>query len=99
MLAVLSDPALLSALTEPLQLLPLGEPLDPMPEDEDVRAGWVAFALFGAMALAVVVLAFSLVKQLGKARRAHESGVYGDPVQESEGEPPAGRADEPPRDA
>ncbi len=59
---------------------------DKVPEDKDVKAGWTALIVFIALALAVVVLAFSLVKQLRKAQAAKDSGVYGDePVDHSAG--------------
>ncbi|HYH33919.1 MAG TPA: hypothetical protein VD814_02075 [Nocardioides sp.] len=48
------------------------------PEPEDVKAGWVAFALFLLLGAAVVVLGFSLVKQLRKAQAAKDAGLYGD---------------------
>lgn len=48
------------------------------PEPEDVKAGWLAFGIFLALVGAVVVLAFSLVKQLRKAQAAKDAGVYGD---------------------
>jgi hypothetical protein len=48
------------------------------PEPEDVKAGWVAFAIFLLLIAAVVLLGFSLVKQLRKAQRAKDAGVYGD---------------------
>ena len=51
---------------------------DKVPEPEDVKAGWTAFTVFLLLVLAVVVLSFSLVKQLRKAQRAKDSGVYGD---------------------
>jgi len=54
---------------------------DPTPAPEDVKAGWTAFAIFLLLILAVVVLAFSFVKQLRKAQRAKEAGLYGDPVE------------------
>ena len=43
---------------------------DPTPEPEDVKAGWTAFALFGLLILAIVVLGFSLVKRLRNVERA-----------------------------
>jgi hypothetical protein len=46
------------------------------PEPEDVKAGWVAFALFGLLILAVVILGFSLVKRLRNAERAESEGRY-----------------------
>ena len=50
---------------------------DQTPQDEDVKAGWTAFALFPLLIGAVVVLGFSLVKQLRKAQAAKDAGVYG----------------------
>ena len=54
-------------------------PLDSTPADADVKAGWGALLLFVLLILAVVFLAFSLSKQLRKAREARDAGVYGDP--------------------
>jgi hypothetical protein len=50
---------------------------DQTPKDEDVTAGWTALVLFLLLIAAVVVLAFSLVKQLRKAQAAEDAGVYG----------------------
>ena len=47
-----------------------------VPDDEDVKAGWTAFAIFIGLALAVVFLGFSLVKQLRKAQASADAGVY-----------------------
>ncbi len=55
------------------------------PEPEDVKAGWTAFAIFLLLAVAVAVLGRSLVKQLRKAQRAADSGVYGEPEDGSRG--------------
>jgi hypothetical protein len=49
---------------------------DQAPEDEDVKAGWTAFAIFIALIIAVALLGFSLVKQLRKAEKAEEAGLY-----------------------
>jgi hypothetical protein len=58
-------------------LLPLVTSLvDDVPDDEDVKAGWVAFAIFIGLVLAVAFLGFSLVKQLRKADAAEEAGLY-----------------------
>ena len=73
-----------AALVHPLAQL-VAAAADKTPEDEDVKAGWTAFVLFLLLIGAVVVLAFSLVKQLRKAQAAKEAGVYGDEVA-----PPAG---------
>lgn len=51
---------------------------DPTPKDTEVKAGPLGFALWIFMILAVVVLSFSLVKQLRKAQAAKDAGVYGD---------------------
>jgi hypothetical protein len=96
MLTVL--PALLA--TElPLVVLRI---VDESPKPEDVKAGWTAFVIFLLLALAVVVLGFSLTKQLRKAKAAQAAGVYGDeptpdrrPTDAPVADPPA--ADEPPR--
>jgi hypothetical protein len=61
------------------------------PEDDDVVAGWTAFAVIGLLIVAVVFLGFSLTKQLKKADRAEEAGLY-DP---SDKKKPADRAEEP----
>jgi hypothetical protein len=50
---------------------------DKTPKDEDVKAGWTAFVVFLLLIAAVVVLAFSFVKQLRKAQAAKDAGVYG----------------------
>lgn len=50
--------------------------VDDVPKDEDVKAGWVAFAIFIGLVLAVAFLGFSLVKQLRKVDAAEEAGLY-----------------------
>jgi hypothetical protein len=71
---MLTLPALLA--TElPLLLVRL---VDETPKPEDVKAGWTAFAIFLLLGLAVVVLGFSLTKQLRKAKAAQAAGVYGE---------------------
>ena len=50
--------------------------VDQAPEDEDVVAGWTAFLIFGLLIAAVAFLGFSLTKQLRKADRAEEAGLY-----------------------
>ena len=44
---------------------------------DDVKAGWVAFAIFIGLILAVAFLGYSLVKQLRKVDAAEEAGLYG----------------------
>jgi hypothetical protein len=51
---------------------------DETPKPEDVKAGWTAFVIFLLLLGAVVVLGFSLTKQLRKAQAAKDAGVYGD---------------------
>ena len=67
---------------------------DETPKDEDVKAGWTAFVIFLLLIAAVVVLGFSLVKQLRKAQAAEDAGVYGatrpadsDPDADADAEP------------
>jgi hypothetical protein len=64
------------------------------PDDEDVVAGWTAFAIFGLLALAVVVLGFSLTKRLKNVDRAADAGLYdpSDPKPERPGRPARGLA-------
>jgi hypothetical protein len=58
---------------------------DPTPQENDVVAGPLGFAVWIFMILAVVVISFSLVKQLRKAQAAKDAGVYGDePVQRTD---------------
>lgn len=64
---------------------------DPTPEPTEVKAGPLGFAIWLFLIIAVVVLAFSLVKQLRKAQAAKDAGLYGDePVTRDE---PAPRED------
>jgi hypothetical protein len=49
---------------------------DPVPADDDVKAGWVAFGVFVALAIAVALLGLSLSRHLRKARSNAERGVY-----------------------
>lgn len=51
---------------------------DPVPADEDVKAGWGAFALFIGLAITVALLGWSLVRHLRKARTNRDAGVFGD---------------------
>ncbi|MBD8870431.1 hypothetical protein [Nocardioides donggukensis] len=65
-----------------------------VPEAEDVKAGWLAFGIFLLLVLAVVVLCFSLVKQLRKAQAAKDAGVYGDQPAGQAGAPGAAGSEE-----
>ena len=51
---------------------------DPMPKPTEVKAGPLGFAIWIFMIIAVVIIGFSLVKQLRKAQAAKDAGVYGD---------------------
>ena len=74
---------------------------DPTPKDTEVKAGPLGFAVWIFMIIAVVVIAFSLVKQLRKAQAAKDAGVYGDEPVDREAQRRAaaeGEQDGPPRD-
>ena len=51
---------------------------DPTPDKEDIKAGWGAFAIFIAMAIAVGFLGWSLNRHLKKTKLNAEAGVFGD---------------------
>ena len=55
----------LTLLAQPV-LLVLTSAADQVPEPEDVKAGWLGFGVFLALAVAVAVLGFSLRKHLRK---------------------------------
>ena len=55
---------------------------DETPAPEDVKAGWVAFAVFIGLGLAVVLLGISLSRHLRKARDNAERGAF-DPSEKS----------------
>ena len=62
----------------PLILLPmLVAGADKVPAPEDVKAGWVAFAVFIGLAVAVVLLGISLTRHLRKARDNADLGAFG----------------------
>ena len=54
---------------------------DEVPQDDDVKAGSLAFVIFVGLIVAVVLLGFSLTKQLRKAQAAKAAGAFG-PVEE-----------------
>ena len=66
-----------ASVAAPLLVL-VSDQVEKGPEAEDVKAGWLALFIFLGLAVAVVFLAFSLVKQLRKAQAAKDAGVYGD---------------------
>jgi predicted permease len=51
--------------------------VDKTPADKDVKAGWGAFFVFLALAVAVAFLGWSLVRHLKKARLNADAGVFG----------------------
>lgn len=55
---------------------------DETPAPEDVKAGWVAFAVFIGLGLAVVLLGISLSRHLRKAHDNAELGAF-DPSERS----------------
>lgn len=64
------------------------------PAPEDVKAGWGAFWIFVALAVAVALLGWSLVRQLRKTDANAEAGVFGpedvpQPAEPENGEPEA----------
>lgn len=67
---------------------------DSTPEDSEVVAGPLGFAIWIFLILAVVLLGRSLVTQLRKAESAKKAGVYGDePVATDEPADETGRTD------
>jgi hypothetical protein len=50
---------------------------DKVPADDDVKAGWVAFAVFIGLGIAVALLGVSLTRHLRKARDNADSGAFG----------------------
>lgn len=66
-----------------LQLLIVVNALDPVPDDNDVKAGWGAFAIFVLLILAVALLCWSFVKQMRKVKAANEAGVYDEHVEDA----------------
>ena len=62
-----------------LVLVSFTDQLPKGPEPEDVKAGWTALVVFLLLGAALVVLMFSMVKQLRKAQAAKDAGVYGEP--------------------
>jgi hypothetical protein len=50
---------------------------DKVPAPEDVKAGWVAFAVFIALAVAIAFLGISLTRHLRKARDNADLGAFG----------------------
>jgi len=49
---------------------------DPVPTDNNVKAGWTAFAVFLLLLAAVALLGWSFSRQLKKVKKASEEGAY-----------------------
>jgi hypothetical protein len=59
---------------------------DPRPDDNDVVAGWLGFAVFAFLIVAVAFLCWSFTKQLKKVRAAREAGLYDESGSEPDSE-------------
>ena len=68
--------------------------VDEVPEANDVKAGWVAFAIFIGLILAVAFLGWSLIRQLRKVDAAEEAGLY-DPSSKKKAPLPPVESDNP----
>ncbi|HWI43349.1 MAG TPA: hypothetical protein VNS81_06990 [Nocardioides sp.] len=62
------------------------------PEDEDVVAGWMGFAVFAFLIVAVALIGWALTRSLRTAARAKDAGVYGEDEPTAEGGPADGPA-------
>lgn len=52
--------------------------VDKVPADNDVKAGWGAFAVFIGLIVAVALLCVSLYRHLRKTKLNAEAGVFGE---------------------
>jgi hypothetical protein len=71
---------------------------DPRPDDNNVVAGWVGFAVMIALIVAVVFILRSFTKQLKKVDAARQAGVFGDDVQAQRSDQPSGQSSDRPSD-
>ena len=60
---------------------------DPRPDDNNVVAGWVGFAVMIALIVAVVFILRSFTKQLKKVDAAQQAGVFEDKKPEEPSRP------------
>jgi F0F1-type ATP synthase membrane subunit b/b' len=74
-----------------IRIVVLAAASDPRPDENNVVAGWVGFAVLIALIVAVVFILRSFTKQLKKVDAAREAGVYDDPDDASDA-----RSDQPP---
>ena len=72
----------------PLSLLIQAAVSDPVPSDNNVKAGWVAFAVVLVLIVAVVFLLRSFTHQLKKVEKANDAGVYDEAPASEPGLPP-----------
>jgi TRAP-type C4-dicarboxylate transport system permease small subunit len=68
---------------------------DELPEPEDVKAGWVAFALFIGGILVVAFLGWSLTRHLRTAQANEEAGLFGSDEPADAAETDQSRSDKP----
>jgi hypothetical protein len=59
---------------------------DPRPDENNVVAGWVGFAVMIGLIIAVVLILRSFTQQLKKVNAARDAGVYGDAPRSDETE-------------
>lgn len=59
---------------------------DPIPDDEEVKAGWTAFAVFIGLIISVAVLGYFLTKQLKRTEANRKAGAFG-PVEDDDTPP------------
>jgi hypothetical protein len=52
---------------------------DPRPDDNNVVAGWLGFAVMILLVVAVVFILRSFTKQLKKVDKAQEAGLFDEP--------------------
>ncbi|MEV7428116.1 MULTISPECIES: hypothetical protein [unclassified Nocardioides] len=64
------------------------------PEPEDVKAGWLAFGIFIALAVAVGLLGWSLTHRLRNAQSSEDAGRYDPSDRRPRSEEPQARAEE-----
>jgi len=60
---------------------------DPRPDDNNVVAGWVGFAIVIGLVIAVVFILRSFTRQLKKVDVARDAGVYDEDDHQSDGPP------------
>ena len=61
---------------------------DPRPDDNNVVAGWVGFAVVLALIVAVVFILRSFTKQMKKVNAADEAGVYDEKPEDADSQVP-----------